>query len=97
MPVSSIPTKPAPKKEPNKPFGKIEKGGFHKWLGKKPGQPLTDADIEKGLKSSDPHVHRMAVFAKNARDGKFKHSKKDKQGKPAHECVYDNPPAWLGW
>ena len=51
----------------------IKKGAFHRWLGKKPGEPITDADIEKGLRSQDPHVRRMAQFAKNSR--KWKHGK----------------------
>ncbi len=52
------------------PF-KLKKGAFHKWLGKDPEEPITDADIAKGLASDDPHVNKMAQFAKNAR--KFKH------------------------
>ena len=55
------------KKSKKKKDFKIEKGAFHKWLGKKPDQPITDADIEKGLKSKDPHVKHMAQFAKNAK------------------------------
>jgi hypothetical protein len=45
----------------------VKKGSFHEWLGKKPGDKITDADIEKGLKSNDPHVKKMAQFAKNAK------------------------------
>jgi len=45
----------------------VKKGAFHEWLGKKPGDPITDKDIEKGLKSKDPKVKRMAIFAKNAK------------------------------
>lgn len=51
--------------------GPIEKGSFHKWLGKAEDEPITNADIEKGLKSDDPHVRKMANFARNAR--KWKH------------------------
>lgn len=46
----------------------IKKGAFHKWLGKKPDSPITNADIEKGLKSNDAHVRKMAQFAKNMRE-----------------------------
>ena len=53
---------------------KIKKGSFHEWLGKKPGEPISDKDIEKGLKSDDPHVRKMAQFAKNAK--KWHHKKK---------------------
>ena len=53
---------------------KIKKGSFHEWLKKKPGEPITDADIEKGLKSDNPHVRKMAQFAKNAK--KWHHKKK---------------------
>jgi hypothetical protein len=45
-------------------------GAFRAWLKKKPGDPVTDADIQKGLASGDPHVVRMANLArtfKNAR------------------------------
>ncbi len=54
-----------------KPFKKIKKGAFHDWLGKSPDSPITAADIEKGLRSKDPKVVKMANFAKNAK--KFKH------------------------
>jgi hypothetical protein len=54
----------------------IKKGAFHRWLGKKEGEPITMADIQRGLKSSDPHVRRMAQFAKNSK--KWKHKKKEK-------------------
>lgn len=46
-------------------------GAFHRWLGKKPDEAITDDDIQKGLDSEDPHVRQMANFAKNAR--KWKH------------------------
>jgi len=46
---------------------KVKKNSFHKWLHKNPGEKITDADIEKGLKSDDPHVRKMAIFAKNAK------------------------------
>lgn len=65
---------PDKKKEPAKPIHDIKKGAFHKWLGKAQGESITDADIEKGLKSNDAHVKKMAQFAKNAR--KFKHDGK---------------------
>lgn len=43
------------------------KGRFHRWLGKSPDSPITEADIAKGLASKDPAVRMMARFAKNAR------------------------------
>lgn len=43
----------------------IEKGAFHRWLGKDEDEPITDADIEKGLKSKDKHARKMAQFVKN--------------------------------
>jgi hypothetical protein len=46
----------------------LKKGAFHKWLGKKEGEKLTKADIEKGLKSDDEHVREMAQFAKNSEE-----------------------------
>jgi len=52
----------------------IKKGSFHEWLGKKPGEEIIEKDIEKGLKDKDPHVRKMAQFAKNAK--KWHHKKK---------------------
>lgn len=69
------------KKKPFKP--KVKKGSFHEWLGKKPGDPITDADIERGLKSDDPHVRKMAQFAKNAK--KWHTNKKDAKKKVSQE------------
>jgi hypothetical protein len=51
-------------------IGKVKKGGFHKWLGKSEDEPITDADIERGLKSRDPHAREMANFARNSRKWK---------------------------
>jgi hypothetical protein len=48
----------------------LRKGGFHKFLGKPEGEPITDADIAKGM-AAGGHAAKMANFAKNAR--KFKH------------------------
>lgn len=45
----------------------LRKGAFHKWLGKDTSEPLTAKDIKRGLASDDPHVRKMANFAKNAR------------------------------
>lgn len=57
---------------------KVKKGSFHEWLGKKPDETITDADIEKGLKSDDKHVKKMAQFAKNAKKWHEKGKKKKK-------------------
>jgi hypothetical protein len=54
-------------------IGKIQHGAFHRWLGKKEGEPITGADIEKGLKAGG-HAAKMAAFAKAAK--KFKHKGK---------------------
>lgn len=48
-------------------IGPIKKGAFHAWLGKKPDEPITDADIAKGMASEDPHVRKMAHFARVSR------------------------------
>lgn len=40
-------------------------GGFHEWLGKPKDQPITQADIQKGLASNNAHVRKMAQFAEN--------------------------------
>ena len=45
----------------------VRKGGFHKWLGKKPDEPITEADIAKG-KAAGGHAEEMATFAENAKD-----------------------------
>ena len=52
-------------------IGPIKKGGFHRYLGKKAGEPITAADIAKGKASPSTHVQKMAVFAQNAK--KWKH------------------------
>jgi len=52
----------------------LKAGAFHKWLGKSPDSKITDTDIAKGLRSKDPHVVKMASFAKASR--KWKHGKK---------------------
>lgn len=47
-------------------IGTIDKGAFHRWLGKPEDAPITDADITKGL-AAGGHPAKMANFAKNAR------------------------------
>lgn len=58
---------------------KVKKGGFHKWLGKSEDEDITAADIKKGLASDDPHVKKMALFAKNFGAGKKKAKAKKKK------------------
>lgn len=48
----------------------LKKGAFHKWLGKAEDEPITEADIKKGLASDDEHVRKMAQFAQNAKEWK---------------------------
>jgi hypothetical protein len=62
-------------------IGHIEKGAFHRWLGKKEGEPISDSDIKKGL-AAGGHAAKMAAFAKAAR--KFKHKGKRSDGEHAH-------------
>lgn len=50
----------------------LKKGAFHRWLGKSEDEPITAADIEKGLKAGG-HAAKMANFAKNAKH--FHHGK----------------------
>jgi hypothetical protein len=50
----------------------IRRGLFHRWLGKKEGEPITEADIAKG-EAAGGHPAKMAAFAKAARH--FKHGK----------------------
>lgn len=64
-------------------FEDIVPGAFHRWLGKKEDEPITDADIKKGLDSDDKHAQKMAQFAKNAR--KFKHLKEAKKAEDKGE------------
>jgi hypothetical protein len=45
-------------------IGPIKKGAFHRWLGKSEDEPITHADIEKGLKAGG-HAAKMANFARN--------------------------------
>lgn len=49
-----------------KPFAGIEKGGFHKTLGKSPDAPITSADIAKG-KAMGGKAAKQAVLAENFR------------------------------
>ena len=49
-----------------KAIGPIKHGAFHAYLGKSPDQPITDADIERGLKAGG-HPAKMAEFAKASR------------------------------
>jgi hypothetical protein len=53
------------KREPVEESRDIKKGAFHKWLGKSEDDKITQADIDKGLRSNDAHVRKMAQFAKN--------------------------------
>jgi hypothetical protein len=46
-------------------IGPIKKGAFHAWLGKKPDEPITAADIAKG-KAAGGHPAKMAHFAEQA-------------------------------
>lgn len=73
---------------------KIKKGSFHEWLGKEEGALITEDDINRGLKSDDPHVRKMANFARNAKH--FKHPKKGEKGKIAKED-FAEAPAWANW
>lgn len=57
-------------------IGPVKHGAFHKYLGKKEGEPITNADIEKGLKAGG-HAAKMAAFAKAARKWKHKGKKGD--------------------
>lgn len=83
-----------------KKIGPIKHGTFHEWLGKSKDSPITEKDIEKGLKSDDPHVRHMAQFAKNAKG--WKHPKKDekkkKETKVSTESLLQSPPpGWASW
>jgi hypothetical protein len=53
-------------------IGKIRKGAFHRYLGKKAGARITGADIRKGLKAGG-HAAKMANFARNAKRWNHKH------------------------
>lgn len=43
------------------------KGRFARDVGKKPGTPITSADIQKGLHSKSAAERKRANFARNAR------------------------------
>ena len=45
-------------------IGHVKKGAFHRWLGKPESEPITEADIERGLKAGG-HPAKMANFARN--------------------------------
>ena len=67
--------KPAAKKRPAKPFAGIQKGGFHKTLGKSPEAPITAADIAKG-KRLGGKAAKQATLAEN-----FKKMARKRKGK----------------
>jgi hypothetical protein len=52
------------------------RGRFARDVGKKPGEPITGADIKKGLNSSSAAERKRANFAKVART--WKHGTKKK-------------------
>ena len=79
-----------PKKSKDKMDLEIKKGSFHEWLGKDKDEPITDEDIAKGLASDDPHVRKMAQFAKNAKE--WKHERKSTE---SLENLQD--PVWANW
>lgn len=92
--VSNQPEKKKSSKAKDKnasPIKKVKSGSFHEWLGKSKDKPITEADIQRGLKSPDPHIRKMAQFAKNSK--KWNHKKK-----PATESMDLGPvPAWTAW
>lgn len=53
-------------------IGPIKKGGFHRWLGKPQGAPITESDIHEG-EAAGGHAAKMANFAENAKH--WNHSK----------------------
>lgn len=63
------------------------KGAFHRWLGKKEGEPITEADIEKGLRAGG-HAAQMANFARNERGWKKGGKKKRRSDGEHAERMY---------
>lgn len=57
---------------------KSHKGLMHKDVGKAPGAPITEGDIQKELSSKDPKKRARGQFAKSARH--FKHGKAKRKG-----------------
>ena len=55
-------------------IGPIKKGAFHAWLGKPPNEPITEADIARGL-AAGGHPARMAAFARSAKGWSHKAKK----------------------
>ena len=68
-------------------IGPIKHGAFHKWLGKKESEPITDADIERGLKAGG-HPAKMAEFAKARRKWKNAGGKKKKTDSEHADRMY---------
>lgn len=61
------------------------KGRFHRDVGKKPGQKITESDIQKGKHSKNPAERKRATFAENARH--WHHAKKS-ESKSRAERMY---------
>lgn len=55
-------------------IGHIDKGAFHRWLGKSEDEPITKADIAKG-KAAGGHAAKMADFAESAKGWNHKGKK----------------------
>jgi ribosomal protein S27E len=70
----------------------IKKGAFHKWLGKPEDEAITDADVDRGLKSDDEHVRKMAQFAKNMRE-----SVNEVEEPKVHELSFKCPECSHAW
>lgn len=85
------------KKDDKKSSDDIKQGDFHKWLGKSPMLPITQADVARGMKAHDPSVRKMAQSAKKAMEAKAKKADKKGKGKVAHESADPVPPAWSQW
>jgi hypothetical protein len=69
---------------------KIKKGAFHKWLGKPEDEKITQADIDRGLKSDDEHVRKMAQFAANVTESEKPHDSEFPVVKVMDEFEPDN-------
>lgn len=63
------------------------KGDFHRWLGKKQGEPITSSDIQRGLKAGG-HAAEMANFARNAKGWKKKGKEKDGSSEGRSKRMY---------
>lgn len=74
---------------------KQKKESFEEWLKKNPKIPMTSYEIEKGLKSDNPYVVRMAKMGKKMVEKAKKKSKAMEDNN--QPLIQPKIPMWNAW